>query len=128
MADGTLRHPRPQLKKWPRHAKIEDDKGRWIRFFKEGKDLDPANLPPWMNTPVMREVMSIVEAFSEKEEDYHLYLSRLDERRLEKTRTLELERALAEKDRALAREARERVEKERLQSLLKKAGIDPDQG
>jgi len=74
-----------QLKKWPLDVKIEDDKGRWISFFKHGKDLDPDNLPGWMETPAMREAMSVLRKFTEQEENYHLYLSRLDERREKQT-------------------------------------------
>ena len=56
--------------------------------------------------------MTILKTFSEKEEHYHLYLSRLDKQRVEPTRQAELDEALAQ-----AAPPRE---------LLKKAGIDPD--
>ena len=57
-----------QLKHWPRNATIEDDKDRWINFFKHGKSLDPDDPPGWMETPEMREVMGILRKFSEQEE------------------------------------------------------------
>jgi len=95
-----------QLKHWPADVNIEDDKGRWITFFKEGKNLDPDNPPGWMETPEMREAMGILRKFSEQEENYHLYLSRLDQWREKRTVEIELERA---RERALReREAKER--------------------
>ena len=95
-----------------------------------------------METPEMTEAMEILKKFSEREENYHLYLSRLDERRDKQTWENEkardkaafermkssLERERANKKVALAEKKRALVEQERLRALLSKAGIDPDQG
>ena len=108
-----------QLKKWLADDKITNDKERWIGFFKVAKNLDPDQLPDWMQTPTMRKAMTILKTFSEKEENYHLYLSRMDKQRVELTRQVELEQALSREKKALA-------ESKHLRQLLKKAGIDPD--
>ena len=77
--------------------------------------------------------MTILKTFSEKEENYHLYLSRMDKQRVELTRQVELEQALARtkqalsnEEQALAREKKALAESKHLRQLLKKAGIDPD--
>jgi len=115
-----------QLMKQAEDVKIEGDKDCWISFFRNGKELDPNNLPPGMNTPVMREAMAITMSFSEKEENYHLYLSRFNERLEKKTRQSEYANALireaferTEKEQALKDKERERTEKE--QALKEKA-------
>jgi len=136
-----------QLKKWPLDVKIEDDKGRWISFFKHGKDLDPDNLPGWMETPAMREAMSVLRKFTEQEENYHLYLSRLDERREKQTverlykemeaklknKTAEAEHMAAEFKNMAAevktlknRDQALETEVQHLRERMKQAGLDPD--
>ncbi|MGH8557591.1 MAG: hypothetical protein ACRESZ_09060 [Methylococcales bacterium] len=49
---------------------IATDQQRWLMFFKEGNQLDDANLGEWMNTEEMRKAMSTLKQFSEKERDY----------------------------------------------------------
>jgi len=121
-----------QLKNLPITDTIIDEKSRWLRFFKQGKSLDPGDLPAWMDTPEMREAMGVLRKFSEQEENYHLYLSRLDEKRAALTQKNELARArerlrmaVQAKEEALAREQREHAENERLRALLREAGITP---
>ena len=59
-----------------RDAAITDDVERWAWLFKEGRHLDTENLPEWMDTPEMKEVISILRVFAE-DDDYHaLYLDR----------------------------------------------------
>ena len=91
--------------------------------------------------------MAVLERFSEKEANYHLYQARQNAIREEQTRQQLLEDALQDKEdalqdkeealrdkqEALRREEEERKLKEevqndrnRLRELLKKAGIDPD--
>ena len=126
-----------QLKHWPRGGSIDDDKGRWISFFKEGKNLDPDNPPGWMETPEMREAMSILRKFSEQEKNYHLYLSRLNEWRARKTEANDLDRAKKDVEKAQQRLAEERAKRksekaqavatiDRLRDQLRRAGLDPD--
>ncbi|MGH8552110.1 MAG: Rpn family recombination-promoting nuclease/putative transposase, partial [Methylococcales bacterium] len=55
---------------------IENNEQLWLKFFKVGDQLDDENLPDWMNTREMRQAMSTLEQFSEKERDYHAYQAR----------------------------------------------------
>ena len=77
--------------------------------------------------------MAVLERFSEKERDYHLYQARQNAIREEQTRQKLLEEALRDKEEALRREegaVRDKEEAEakekHLREILKKAGIDPD--
>ena len=84
--------------------------------------------------------MAVLERFSEKERDYHLYQARQNAIREEQTRQKLLEEALRDKEEALrdkeeamrrdegaVRDKEEAEAKEkRLREILKKAGIDPD--
>ena len=124
---------------------IETEQQRWLLFFKDGGRLDDNRLPDWMNTPEMRQAMSTLRKFSEKERDYHAYQARQNFIREQNTirgeyeqMLAEKEQMLAERDRALAEREQERagrdqeraekeralVEKERLLALLKQAGVD----
>lgn len=59
------------------HAqRIDNEQHRWLKFFKEGRRLDDAQLPDWMETTEMRQAMSVLRQFSEKERDYHAYQAR----------------------------------------------------
>ena len=84
--------------------------------------------------------MAVLERFSEKERDYHLYQARQNAIREEQTRQKLLEEALRDKEEAMRdkEEALRReegavrdkeeaeVKEKRLREILKKAGIDPD--
>ena len=50
---------------------VQSDAERWLKFLKDGETLDPTRLPAWMQPPIMRSAMSTLNAFSEKERDYH---------------------------------------------------------
>ncbi|NCC23501.1 MAG: Rpn family recombination-promoting nuclease/putative transposase, partial [Alphaproteobacteria bacterium] len=50
---------------------VETEQERWLKFFNEGETLDDEKLPEWMQTPVMRQAMSTLTAFSEKDRAYH---------------------------------------------------------
>ena len=91
---------------------IEDEKQTWLKFFRDGESLDDITLPEWMNTKEMRQAMSTLEKFSEKEQNYHAYQARLNFLREQRTilweyeQNLELERqqklvAIQEKDMAM---------------------------
>ena len=139
LSDGCRLHL-VQLKKWPSDAKIENERDRWVSFFRHGKEIDLDNPPDWMKTKEMREAMSVMQTFTEKGENHDLYLSRLDAQREMLTWKAEIAAERQRAEHALAAEARERTEKEReraekerehaenerLRLLLKKAGIDPD--
>ena len=77
--------------------------------------------------------MAVLERFSEKERDYHLYQARQNAIREEQARQKLLEEAVRDKEEAMRREegaVRDKEEAEakekRLREILKKAGIDPD--
>ena len=134
-----------ELEKW-RYSEALNAEDYWLNFFKEAENWE--KLPEIINTPKMRQAMAVLERFSEKEANYHLYQARQNANREEQTRQQLLEDALQDKEEALRdkqealrreeevvrekeetlrREEKERTEKERLMEISKKAGIDPDE-
>jgi hypothetical protein len=63
--------------------------------------LDPQHLPVWMQPPIMRSAMSTLNAFSEKERDYHRYQSRQEALRVQRAVAYELEDRRAAEQAAL---------------------------
>jgi predicted transposase/invertase (TIGR01784 family) len=97
---------------------VETEQERWVKFFKEGGKLDPDHLPPWMDTPEMRQAMSTLNTFSEKENAYYAYQARLEYQRVQRAMQQDMEerdRAIEERDRAL--EERDRALEERSRAL-----------
>jgi predicted transposase/invertase (TIGR01784 family) len=84
--------------------RIESEDQRWLKFFKDGEQLDDSALPDWMNTRIMRQAMSTLSTFSEKERQYHQYQARQEYLREQRTIQLELEQA----GRALLKERQEK--------------------
>ena len=85
---------------------VQNDAERWLRFLKDGESLDPTRLPAWMQPPIMRSAMSTLNAFSEKERDYHRYQSRQEALRVQRAVAYELEERRAAEQAALqAKEA-----------------------
>ena len=81
---------------------IENEQQRWIKFFKEGKQLnDETALPDWMTTVEMRQAMSTLKQFSEKEIDYHAYQARQNFLREQASREYRYEEAIKHKDAAV---------------------------
>jgi predicted transposase/invertase (TIGR01784 family) len=111
---------------------IDNEQARWLRFFKEGKQLNDLNLPDWMNTQEMKQAMNTLCQFSEKERNYFAYQARQDLLRqqgtilFEKDEALEREQAALEREQvalareqaALEREQAAQAEVERLKALL----------
>jgi predicted transposase/invertase (TIGR01784 family) len=97
---------------------IDTELARWLQFFKEGKSLDDEQLPNWMHTDEMRQAMSTLKEFSEKERIYSQYQARLDYQRVQKALerdkierervTVELERAAIELECAVAKAVTEK--------------------
>ncbi len=56
--------------------RVETEQQRWLKFFQEGERLNENHLPGWMQTDEMRQAMSTLKAFSEKERAYHAYQAR----------------------------------------------------
>jgi predicted transposase/invertase (TIGR01784 family) len=95
---------------------VETEQERWVKFFKEGGKLDPDHLPPWMDTPEMRQAMSTLNTFSEKENAYYAYQARLEYQRVQRAMQQDMEerdRAIEERDRALEERGRELEERDR---------------
>jgi predicted transposase/invertase (TIGR01784 family) len=112
---GLLDHGSIRLFELSKFAveRVETDTERWLAFLKDGERLDPDHLPEWMHSPIMRHAMSTLNAFSEKERDYHRYQSRQEALRQQRAiqRALEAERqaketALQAREEALAEVAR----------------------
>jgi predicted transposase/invertase (TIGR01784 family) len=131
---------------------IETEQQRWLRFFKDGDHLNDEGLPNWMTTDEMRQAMSTLRQFSEKERDYWAYQARQDFLRQQGTMEYELDEAqkreqealtqkqaalaekqtalaekqsaLAEKQSALAEKQAALAELERLKALLAKYNLD----
>ena len=83
---------------------IDNEQTRWLRFFKEGKQLNDLNLPDWMNTQEMKQAMNTLCQFSEKERNYFAYQARQDFLRQQGTILFEKDEALVQRDVALERE------------------------
>lgn len=113
---------------------IQSEDQRWLQFFKEGEQLDDAVLPEWMTTNEMRQAMTTLSVFSEKERAYFQYQARQEYLRVQATIQQSYENALKEKREAEKKqqeaEQRERaalqekeaalLEIERLKALLNK--------
>jgi Skp family chaperone for outer membrane proteins len=82
------------------------------KFLKDGETLDPTRLPAWMQPPIMRSAMSTLNAFSEKERDYHRYQSRQEALRVQRAVAQELEERRAAEQAALQAAEAERQAKE----------------
>jgi predicted transposase/invertase (TIGR01784 family) len=80
---------------------VQSDAECWLRFLKEGETLDSTRLPAWMQPPIMRSAMSTLNAFSEKERDYHRYQSRQEALRVARAVAQELEERRAAEQAAL---------------------------
>ena len=110
-------------------TQIENEQQRWIKFFKEGEQLnDETDLPDWMATTEMKQAMKTLKQFSDKDRDYHAYQARqnfireqltiqheLDEERKAKAEAIE-QKDIALKDKAAALQ-REQAALEELASL-----------
>jgi len=82
---------------------IDNEQTRWLRFFKEGKQLNDLNLPDWMNTQEMKQAMNTLCQFSEKERNYFAYQARQDFLRQQGTILFEKDEALEREQAALAK-------------------------
>ena len=55
---------------------INNETERWLTFFQKAETLYDQDLPNWMQTTEMRQAMSTLKRFSDKEREYHKYQSR----------------------------------------------------
>jgi predicted transposase/invertase (TIGR01784 family) len=77
-------------------SRIETEQERWIKFFKDGETLNDEALPDWMSTQEMKQAMSTLTTFSEKDRQYYQYQSRQEYLREQRTIQHELEQAARE--------------------------------
>ena len=103
---------------------IENEQQRWLRFFKTGDQLNDEGLPDWMTTTEMRQAMSTLSQFSDKEKDYHAYQAR--QNYLRQQRTIQGERDEFKQKWDAERRAKEDAlaEIERLKALLENNNRD----
>jgi len=103
---------------------VKTEQQRWLRFFKEAECLDERALPVWMQTREMRQAMSTLKVFSEKERAYHSYQARQNYLREQRSvqRHLDDLSAKIESERAAKEDALAEIE--RLKGLLRE-GQDP---
>jgi len=83
---------------------ISSEDQRWLKFFKDGEQLNDAALPDWMHTPEMQQAMNTLRQFSEKERQYDRYQARQEHVRQQRTLMQEREQALLREQVALQRE------------------------
>lgn len=103
-----------ELAKLPDKA-VASEGERWLRFFKEGENLDDEALPQWMQTDEMRQVMETIRQFSEKERQYHAYQARQNFLREQRAIQADLEsaRQQTEQARQETEQARQQTEQAR---------------
>lgn len=82
--------------------RVHTEKERWLKFFQEGEQLDETHLPDWMQTEEMRQAMSTLKAFSERERAYFAYQARQDYLREQESMRDYLQTLEAEKETARA--------------------------
>jgi len=110
---------------------VENEQQRWVRFFKEGEQLnDETDLPDWMTTTEMRQAMSTLKQFSDKDQDYHAYQARQNYLREQLTIQHELDEERKAKNEAVLREQaalkiiqEKDLELEQLKALLAKNNL-----
>ena len=88
-----------QLPKWKSQT-VKTEKDRWVYLFWEGKNVDVDIPPKELNTDEMRQAMEVLNRFSENQDNYLLYQSRLEAMILQNTLTGEMERLKREYEQA----------------------------
>ena len=92
-----------ELKKFKENP-IETEDQRWLKFFREGEQLNDEALPDWMITREMKQAMSTLSTFSEKDQHYYQYQARQEYLREQRTIQHELEQANQREEAAKRRE------------------------
>jgi predicted transposase/invertase (TIGR01784 family) len=95
-------------------TQIETEDQRWLKFFTEGEQLNDNSLPEWMITKEMKQAMSTLSTFSEKDQHYYQYQARQEYLREQNTILRELEQAKSES--AQARKESMQAKKESAQA------------
>ncbi len=101
-----------ELDRWRQHPDLATPAGLrgWMRFFTEAETW--REVPRDIDTPVLESAMSVLTDFQTNAARNDLYRSRLDYLRVQNTMADELAQALADKERALAKEEQALADKE----------------
>jgi len=105
-----------ELKKFNANQ-VETEDQRWLKFFKDGERLNDEALPDWMITQEMKQAMSTLSTFSEKDQQYYQYQARQEYLREQRTIQSELEQA--NKREALALHEKKVAEQEMKAAMLR---------
>ena len=105
-----------ELKKFNANQ-VETEDQRWLKFFKDGERLNDEALPDWMITQEMKQAMSTLSTFSEKDQQYYQYQARQEY--LREQRTIQSELELANKREALALHEKKVAEQEMKATMLR---------
>jgi predicted transposase/invertase (TIGR01784 family) len=113
---------------------VENEQDRWLKFFVEGERLNDEHLPAWMQTEEMRQAMSTLKTFSEKERAYHQYQARQNYLRQQKSienhlnaLRMEIEQARVEIEQARAAEEQARAAEEQARAAEEQARAAEEQ-
>jgi len=98
-------------------TQVETEDQRWLKFFKDGERLNDEALPDWMITQEMKQAMSTLSTFSEKDQQYYQYQARQEY--LREQRTIQSELELANKREALALHEKKVAEQEMKAAILR---------
>jgi len=105
-----------------------------LKFFNEGEGLNEKALPVWMQTGEMKQAMSTLKAFSEKERAYHAYQARQNYLRVQRSNQermdelqREMEQARVAREQALVARERERTAKEQERAAKEQALMAEEQ-
>ena len=93
----------------------------------EGEGLDEAQLPAWMQTEEMKQAMSTLQGFSDKERAYHRYQARQDYLRQQKSIENRMRAVLAEAEQARAEREQARAEREQARAAEEQARMEKEQ-
>ena len=115
-----------ELGNFHKKTKTHNDLERWLQFLIEAENINDKALPRWMQTKEMRQAMTTLKRFSDKEIAYERYQARQDYLREQRSIQLDLEQANLEATQAKEREMQALNEKQqaleeinRLKALLK---------
>ena len=115
-----------ELKKF-NAIQVETEDQRWLKFFKDGERLNDEALPDWMITQEMKQAMSTLSTFSEKDQQYYQYQARQEYLREQRTIQSELELANKREEAANKRESLALNEKKVAEQEMKAAMLREDE-
>ena len=100
---------------------IESEEQRWLKFFTDGEQLNDDTLPEWMITQEMKQAMSTLSTFSEKDQNYFKYQARQEYIREQNAIQNELEQAKRESVQAKRESAQAKRESAQAKRLIEAA-------